>query len=318
MSTTGQRGPDPESHIGRFAAYLRERFQRSGMTLAQLEKLTGISDSSLSRYFTGQALPQDEKTASRLGRVLRADRFVVCDLYRAARAEDQARKRAARQQARGRPVQPAPTGPPPPAGSSPEPGPQGLPDDTPLPQPPPPTEPQPGALDQRDRRRWLTPVLVGSPAVIITGVVTLALANLPTEPAPAGPRTSGTPTAVEPLCRGRDCRGKDAEATRCAASAQTVQDTWLRGLHVELRYSRPCAAVWARITGALVGDIAEVVNRHGVSQRAPVRWGKDVYSPMVETDDPRTAWACGITPTEETCTPRPAAGQGGRGSGGGA
>ncbi len=79
--------------------------------------------------------------------------------------------------------------------------------------------------------------------------------------AASAPKTPSTSAAVNPdlragvKCSGADCTGKDPENMGCGGQLATTSTSITVGTTlVEVRYSKTCAAAWARITQAVIGD----------------------------------------------------------------
>ncbi|MFB6983245.1 DUF2690 domain-containing protein [Streptomyces scopuliridis] len=90
---------------------------------------------------------------------------------------------------------------------------------------------------------------------------------------------------VPPDCAGAACTGLDPEVTRCGgAGARTLTDNWARTMHLEIRYSPRCDAVWAKLTGAQVGDTVSIATSPSGRQTATVQTGHDKYTPMLPVE----------------------------------
>ncbi|GAA3370658.1 hypothetical protein GCM10020367_18150 [Streptomyces sannanensis] len=127
---------------------------------------------------------------------------------------------------------------------------------------------------------------------------------------PPQSRPSDPAAAVEadPGCRGDVCIGREPQSMDCQWDAVTVRTAWLRGMHIQLRYSPGCQAVWGRIENGTVGDTVTIKNRFGREQTAVIRVGTDTYTRMlaVSREAPHdTVAICGAIPSqrERECSP---------------
>ncbi|MEU6082252.1 DUF2690 domain-containing protein [Streptomyces sp. NPDC047108] len=164
--------------------------------------------------------------------------------------------------------------------------------------------------------------IAGALAVVAAGVLLLGLnkddgseaAEPP--PSPTASKSPELPAGVE--CTGEKCAGADPEAMGCGGEyAETVADTTVGTAVVEVRYSKVCAAAWARITKAAAGDEVTVTAARG-SQRRTADADRDAYTAMVAAKSPEAAKACAQTQAGlRGCTDGDAAGAG-TGSGAGA
>jgi hypothetical protein len=147
--------------------------------------------------------------------------------------------------------------------------------------------------------------------------------SLPLSPSPyASPTTPAVPTAptatASPagplllpagvLCAGGSCAGRDPEAMGCGEDAAvTVSSAAVGTARVELRYSRTCGAVWARLILAVPGDSVRLAPPTGPGLSSPVDAGGEAYTPMAVAADPAGATACARLATgEDGCTAAPA------------
>ncbi|MFD9793895.1 helix-turn-helix domain-containing protein [Streptomyces sp. NPDC059070] len=113
---------------------------------------------------------------------------------------------------------------------------------------------------------------------------------------------------VDVRCSGDTCLRRDPQAMDCQWDASTAHDTWLRGMHIELRYSPACHAVWGRIENGAVGDVVKIRDRTGMEQEATIRTDRDTYTRMLAvTDDAPAASVavCGEIPSQKQleCSP---------------
>ncbi|WP_052489047.1 DUF2690 domain-containing protein [Streptomyces sp. 150FB] len=121
-------------------------------------------------------------------------------------------------------------------------------------------------------------------------------------------------TSTDPLlptvakCAGATCAGGDPQAMGCAeGAAETVSSAAVGTARVELRYSRTCGAVWARVSLAVPGDSVRLAPRTGPELSSAVDAGGEAYTPMAVAQDPAGARACARLATgEDGCTAAPA------------
>ncbi|MFE7774178.1 XRE family transcriptional regulator [Streptomyces sp. NPDC057445] len=120
---------------------------------------------------------------------------------------------------------------------------------------------------------------------------------------------SAAPTTSEPelptgvKCSGEDCTGQDPENMGCGGQLATTASRATVGTAVvEVRYSKTCAAAWARITKAAPGDKVSITAGEG-DQNGLVNADKDAYTPMVAVTDGTEAKACAtLTTGTKGCT----------------
>ncbi len=75
-----------------------------------------------------------------------------------------------------------------------------------------------------------------------------------TDKAPSPSSKSSTQATASPLsCRGTSCNGHDPKDYGCDGDAETIGMEGTGVLQLELRYSRICRAVWAKLTEGEVG-----------------------------------------------------------------
>jgi hypothetical protein len=159
-----------------------------------------------------------------------------------------------------------------------------------------------------DRRRTVA-LLVGAPLGLLAAgaVVAWALASLGSGGDP-GPGPGGGSTTVSPpeaqSCQGKGCENQDPERTGCAADAQTATAASHPTMIVYVRYSPSCRAAWGRITNAQPGNVVTVFGTDGASARQAIRFGPDVYSPMIGVPAGSQVWVCGASKTFQLCTSR--------------
>ncbi|MBW5420942.1 DUF2690 domain-containing protein [Streptomyces sp. BG9H] len=174
--------------------------------------------------------------------------------------------------------------------------------------------PSAGSPDGQRRRRKLTMFLAGVVGALVVIAAALFLTDrggdgkdkARTEPS-ASPTTSDAklPAGVE--CRGADCAGKDPENMGCGGElARTTSRATVGKTLIEVRYSKTCAAAWARITQATPGDKVTVTGSGGgasAKQSGTVNEDFDAYTPMVAVKAGTTAKACAVLASgEKGCT----------------
>ncbi|MGW8885116.1 XRE family transcriptional regulator [Streptomyces sp. NPDC055749] len=184
----------------------------------------------------------------------------------------------------------------------------------PAPGTPPPHGPAGGSgTREPGSRRKLTMLLVGMAGalLVVAGAVLLAGQGGDGEGRASDAKPSASPTAKAPAlpagveCVGADCTGQDPEVMGCGGElARTVSSATVGGSLVEVRYSKTCAASWARITEAAPGDTVRI-NAGAGGQDGTVDVGPDTdaYTPMVAVKKPADAKACAtLTSGTEGCT----------------
>lgn len=168
-----------------------------------------------------------------------------------------------------------------------------------------------GSPDGARRKRRLTMFLagvVGALVVVAAAVYLTRGDDTKDESKPETPTTSvAAPDPELPAgvnCSGADCTGKDPENMGCGGELATTATSVTVGTTlVEVRYSETCAAAWARITQAAVGDTVEVSSGTAAKQTGSVDADTDAYTPMVAVKDAGDAKACATLASGETgCT----------------
>ncbi|CAL9305027.1 hypothetical protein SUDANB148_03875 [Streptomyces sp. SudanB148_2056] len=216
----------------RLTTELRALRARTGLSLAALAKTTAYSKSTWERYVNGKALPP-RQAVRELCRTAGEPEERLLALWDLAQAEWKGRAAVVA------PAVPAPAQPPPVA-----------------PEPPATSRWSPGSPVK------LLLVLTSAYVVLAAGVaLALLLAPLrgtaPGEPLSA--THSGTSYVVAPRCHGASCEGEDPVRMACAVVPETVSRYRTgTGALVEVRYSEACAAAWARMWGARIGDRVDV------------------------------------------------------------
>ncbi|MFD9503502.1 XRE family transcriptional regulator [Streptomyces sp. NPDC060035] len=164
---------------------------------------------------------------------------------------------------------------------------------------------------QPGSRRKLTMFLVGvvGALLVIAGAVMLtdlgadddgggAVATPSAEPSTTAPEL---PAGVK--CSGAACTGQDPEAMGCGGQfASTVSRATVGASLVEVRYSKTCAAAWARITEAAPGDTVRI-SAGAAEQDGTVDADADAYTPMVAVKKASDVKACAtLASGTEGCT----------------
>ncbi|KUM91571.1 hypothetical protein AQI88_36370 [Streptomyces cellostaticus] len=131
------------------------------------------------------------------------------------------------------------------------------------------------------------------------GAATLAQHTRQAEPTPQNPR---------PGCSADTCLRRDPQSMDCQWDATTAHQTWLRGMHIELRYSPACGAVWGRLEDGTVGDSVTIRDKYGDQLSATIRVDRDTYTRMLAVDHtapPSTVTVCGAIPKQHEieCSP---------------
>ncbi|MGW2594315.1 helix-turn-helix domain-containing protein [Streptomyces sp. NPDC001515] len=113
---------------------------------------------------------------------------------------------------------------------------------------------------------------------------------------------------IQVKCTSDTCIRNDPQAMECQWDAETVKSTFLRGMHIQLRYSAACQAVWGRIEGGAVGDKVTIRDARGNELEALIRFEHDSYTKMlaVSEEAPLASMSvCGVIPKEKQrqCAP---------------
>ncbi|MGW0733952.1 helix-turn-helix domain-containing protein [Streptomyces sp. NPDC002851] len=162
-----------------FATLLRELKDRSGLSYGALAKRLHMSTSTLHRYCSGSAVPNEYAPAERLARLCRATPEELVELHRRWILADAARGRRGEQAGAA-----AATGAPGPletSGLDPHPQPESDPDPDPDPEPEPESESEPVAVDvprplaPPSRRRRTALFASATAAAAVLGAVALAM-----------------------------------------------------------------------------------------------------------------------------------------------
>ncbi|MEV7399458.1 DUF2690 domain-containing protein [Streptomyces sp. NPDC091267] len=168
-----------------------------------------------------------------------------------------------------------------------------------------------GGRGQGREKGRRTPLVIAAAAVgvllVVTGVVLLTGSGGDSEVDRAAP--SPTPTTSAPKlpagvgCSGPRCAGQDPEEMGCGGEyARTLSSATVGGSLVEVRYSKTCAAAWARITKAAAGDTVRIT-AGGAGQDGTVSAAVDTYTPMVAVRRVADVKACATLATgTQGCT----------------
>ncbi|MEU4083424.1 helix-turn-helix domain-containing protein [Streptomyces aureus] len=169
----------------------------------------------------------------------------------------------------------------------------------------PPVAPRPGpARDWRNALRMTGLVTAGALVGSLATVLALGAGAGPSHGASGDDSASGTASGTaapspRPGCSHDTCLRRDPQAMDCQWDATTARETWLRGMHIELRYSAACGAVWGRIESGAIGDSVTIKDKYDLELSATVRVDRDTYTGMlaVAADaPPRTVTVCGTIP----------------------
>ncbi|MFD7480871.1 XRE family transcriptional regulator [Streptomyces sp. NPDC059837] len=150
------------------------------------------------------------------------------------------------------------------------------------------------------RKRRVTMFLAGVVgALVVIAVAVYLTGGGDDKKTRSAPKTPSTSVAVNPdlpagvKCSGADCTGKDPENMGCGGQRATTSTSITVGTTlVEVRYSKTCAAAWARITQAVIGDSVQVTAGTAAKQTGTVDNATDAYTPMVAVKDAAEAKAC--------------------------
>nr|WSX47783.1 DUF2690 domain-containing protein [Streptomyces sp. NBC_00974] len=102
------------------------------------------------------------------------------------------------------------------------------------------------------------------------------------------------PPASTATCDGDSCASLEPATTTCAKDAATTHTGYDYGVRVELRYSAPCHAAWAKMSGTAAGDRVMVTPKQGDAQEYRQQYGHDAHTRMVPALSPDDARACAI------------------------
>lgn len=271
---------DLDPRVREFTEALRRQVDRGGLSVAALAEATGYSRSSWERYLGGRLLPPRYAVVALAG-ATGADPAHLTTMWEVtervwSRAEgrhdvtmEAVRIAEARAALGGFGPAPAPASP-------------------------------------AVRRRPVVLFVAGVVAVVLAVVGATALTgggdgdgDDRARPGPSGTaRAAALPAGVK--CTGQECTGKDPEGMGCGGgNARTAAAAWVGGAYVEMRYSRVCAAVWARISAGAPGDTVSVTEAGGArrSQRSRIGRDPEAYTSMLAVRAPGAARACATLTT---------------------
>ncbi|MFF3258481.1 DUF2690 domain-containing protein [Streptomyces sp. NPDC002932] len=145
-------------------------------------------------------------------------------------------------------------------------------------------------------------------AVLLTGPGGDSDADRAAAPSPT-PKSSAPELPAWVGCSGSACAGQDPEDMGCGgrhvrtvASASASASATVGASVVEVRYSEPCGAAWARIAKAAAGDIVRI-SAGGAGQDGKVSAALDTYTPMVAVKRVADVKACAtLTTGTKGCT----------------
>ncbi|WP_262386937.1 helix-turn-helix domain-containing protein [Streptomyces sp. TRM49041] len=283
-TSAGPGGEDERHARTRLLAEMRRIKDASGLSFGRLADRTHYSRSSWERFLNGKQLPT-AVAVEQLAEVAQEDPEPLLSLLKRIGAAP------APQEPRGAARPPA----------------------DPCAEPPP--------IEPHRRLRRLAVLgyvaagaLLGS---VATGLVLTMSADTTAAPgirtaagqgADHGAPASSPTVKVDVGCRGDTCLRRDPQAMDCQWDAVTAHDTWLRGMHIQLRYSAACQAVWGRIENGTVGDTVRIKGRTGLELEARIRIDRDTYTRMLAVSadaPPRTVTVCGAIPSQQQleCSP---------------
>ncbi|MFD8420671.1 XRE family transcriptional regulator [Streptomyces sp. NPDC059466] len=155
------------------------------------------------------------------------------------------------------------------------------------------------STDGARRKRRLTMFLAGVVGALVVIAVAVLLTGAGGDEKERSTPKAATPSAVRSdlpagvKCGGSDCTGKDPEKMGCGGQSATTPTSITVGTTlVEVRYSKTCAAAWARITRAVAGDSVVVSAEGAPGQKGSVDADTDAYTPMIAVKDAGEAKAC--------------------------
>lgn len=326
----GPTSERPFDDRARLLAEMRRIKETSGLSFGRLADRTHYSRSSWERFLNGKQLPTS---------------FAIQQLAEVT-GEDPAPLLTLLERITTRSAPPTPAAPSAPVGSAPADSAPAAPSasaaDSPGQQPEPATEPRspapktalepgPAGLPEpagvlgssAGRRRHHLPVLAYVAAGVLLGSIgtglVIRLSDARTTPAGTHaaalhstddrrtPQTSVSP-GTKVGCRGDVCIGRDPQAMDCQWDAVTAHETWLSGMHIQLRYSQACQAVWGRIEKGTVGDSVRIKNGSGLEMGAEIRVDRDTYTEMLDVSGKSQAMevvVCGMIPSQkdQECSP---------------
>ncbi|OKK24756.1 hypothetical protein AMK09_00690 [Streptomyces sp. CB02488] len=159
-----------------------------------------------------------------------------------------------------------------------------------------------GGRDGSRRKQLVIAVAALGVLVAVTGAVLLtgpggdSDADRAAAPSPT-PKSSAPKLPAGVGCSGSACAGQDPEDMGCGGKhVRTVASATVGASVVEVRYSEPCGAAWARITKAAAGDIVRI-SAGGAGQDGKVSAALDTYTPMVAVKRVADVKACATLAT---------------------
>ncbi|MFG3284976.1 DUF2690 domain-containing protein [Streptomyces sp. NPDC048111] len=306
---------DPQ--VREFADQLRRLVDRSGLSVAAMADRTGYGRTSWERYLGGRLLAPRAAVLA-LAEVTGANPVHLTTMWELAeRAWSRSEQRQERTLEAARAAGARAGGPGPanvPAARR-----AGVPGAGPADRRPP-VRRDPGrpAAGQRRRIVMFLAGVVGALLVITSAVLLTDLGR-----DDAGPRAKPAPTRSAPAspalpagvkCVAASCTGQDPELMGCTdKSVQTVGTARLGPTVVEVRYSRTCAAAWARLKQVAPGDRVQISAAATAGDAVVADAYRDTYTKMLAVDGPAAAKACATLKSGRSgCATgkRPAAGAG--------
>ncbi|MFV5998583.1 helix-turn-helix domain-containing protein [Streptomyces sp. NPDC056231] len=305
--TSNQGGGGEPSGREQLASEMRRLKEKSGLSYGRLAAQTHYSRSSWERFLNGKQLPTTvavEEFATAMG----ADAGSLLDLLeRATEAMD------------------ADEDPGPDPDPAPDPSVQAVPEGELIPPGLPLGPSGRGRLSpfrNGKERGWNAHVrragLIGAGALIGSLITLVAISTGVVRGVPAAsrsPKAQGgssasiasnlsrqsrpSPQNARPGCSEDTCLRRDPQAMDCQWDATTARETWLRGMHIELRYSEACGSVWGRVENGAVGDSVIIKDKYGLELSATIRVDRDTYTSMLAVTSeapPGTVAVCGTIP----------------------
>ncbi|MGI5470356.1 DUF2690 domain-containing protein [Streptomyces sp. CA-132043] len=101
-------------------------------------------------------------------------------------------------------------------------------------------------------------------------------------------------------CPGPGCDGRNPQKEGCSADAVGWQPPRGNPVALQVRYSKHCGVLWARILNGEQGDQVTIQVSGGSQKAALVAYGKDQFTPMASVDDTFRATACAVPTTYDT------------------
>ncbi|MFE6737527.1 DUF2690 domain-containing protein [Streptomyces tubercidicus] len=139
-------------------------------------------------------------------------------------------------------------------------------------------EPEPEPQPPASRRSWRNSTTTLACVVTFVGAVAAAVLT------PLGDHVVNT-FFDEPTCPGEACDGKSPKKRGCGEGARTFKPPADNPALLQLRYSKNCQAVWARIERGNQGDLVTAEVTGQAKRTAEIEWGDDVFTSMVSVGD---------------------------------